>query len=146
MSIAVLNEFSGWNRLRALTPLLQKAAKAALKAAGRSGDVTILLSDDAKLKALNAAFRGKRKPTNVLSFPADGGDAGYLGDIALAYESCAREAKAQNKRVRDHACHLTVHGVLHLVGHDHMTPAQGDAMEALETVILAKLGIEDPYR
>ena len=128
-----------------LMPRLKKAARAALAAGGgkKAASLTILLSDDARLKALNHDFRGKNKPTNVLSFPA-GADT-YLGDIAIAYGVTTREAKAQGKRFADHAAHLVVHGVLHLLGFDHERAADAKRMEPLEVKILARLGIADPY-
>jgi probable rRNA maturation factor len=95
---------------------------------------------------LNAEFRGKDQPTNVLSFPAAMGAEDTLGDIALAYETVAREAKEQNKTFLHHAQHLILHGVLHLLGYDHETDAQARIMEALETRLLDTIGIADPYR
>jgi probable rRNA maturation factor len=93
---------------------------------------------------LNTHFRGKNKPTNVLSFPSS--DPAYLGDIAIAYGVVAREAKAQKKRIKAHAAHLAVHGVLHLLGFDHEIETDAVVMEGLETRILATLGLADPYR
>ena len=110
----------------------------------RAGDIAILLADDARLAALNAAFRGKDAPTNVLSFPAATG-AEALGDIALAYGVCAREAAEQAKSLGHHLQHLTAHGVLHLLGYDHESEAEAEAMEAKERAILAGLGVADPY-
>ena len=128
-----------------LMPRLKKAARAALLAGGgkKSVSFTILFSDDARLKTLNRDFRGKNQPTNVLSFPA--GPGPYLGDIAIAYGVAAREAKAQGKVFADHAAHLVVHGVLHLMGFDHERAADAKVMEPLEVKILARLGIGDPY-
>ena len=109
-------------------------------------DLTILLADDAVIRDLNARFRGKDVATNVLSFPAAASAHPHLGDIALAHGVCANEAAAQGKRLADHLSHLVVHGVLHLLGHDHDADAQAEAMEALERTILSRLGIADPYR
>jgi probable rRNA maturation factor len=106
--------------------------------------LTLLLADDARLKSLNHDFRGKNTPTNVLSFPSS--VPGYLGDIAIAYPTVAKEARAQKKRFADHAAHLALHGILHLIGYDHETAMQADAMESLEIAILAQLGIASPYR
>ncbi len=114
---------------------------------------TLLLADDATLKDLNLRFRGKDMPTNVLSFPAfpalqpvqAGGDAGFVGDIAIAYETCEREADALSVGFRDHLAHLIVHGLLHLVGYDHEKDDDADQMEQLETRILAAIGVADPY-
>ncbi len=107
------------------------------------GTLTILLTDDAALKKLNRRFRGKPRTTNVLSFPSP--DPCYLGDIAIAYEITAREAKAQGKRIKAHAAHLVAHGVLHLAGYDHQNEPDALVMEALEAQILARLGISNPY-
>jgi probable rRNA maturation factor len=106
-------------------------------------EVSILLCDDAFIRALNRQWRGIDAPTNVLSFPARRGPT--LGDIAIAYETTAREAAAEGKTVKAHFVHLLVHGFLHLVGYDHQTDAQADGMERLERSILAALGIADPY-
>jgi probable rRNA maturation factor len=105
----------------------------------------VLLTGDAQLKALNHDFRGKNKPTNVLSFPAPANKENYLGDVALAYDVTQNEALAAGKRFADHATHLVVHGVLHLLGFDHVRPRDAQRMEPLETRILAELGIADPY-
>ena len=143
--IHLVVEDAGWRAHRGLLPRLTAAAQAARKAGklpAKSG-LTILLADDARLKALNHGFRGKRKPTNVLSFPS--GVAGYAGDIALAYGITRAEALKGGKTFADHAAHLVVHGVLHLAGYDHMTDKDAGVMEPLETKILARLGISDPY-
>lgn len=103
----------------------------------------LFTSDDA-VKILNAQWRGKDMPTNVLSFPAPD-TAGTLGDIALAYETCAREADEQGKSLKDHATHLLAHGLLHLLGYDHEADDDAAEMEGLEKDILARLGIADPY-
>lgn len=109
------------------------------------GGVTILLTDDESVRDLNARFRDKDKPTNVLSFPAPQNPEGHLGDIALAFGVCTREALEQGKPLANHLQHLVAHGVLHLVGYDHETDAEAEQMEGLERVILAGLGIPDPY-
>lgn len=146
MSITLLIREAKWRKVRGLKPRIVKAAREALRAADAPADaeLSILLAADKDLKALNTTFRGKDKPTNVLSFPA--GEDGYLGDIAIAYGVTAREARAAKKALLDHAVHLTVHGVLHLMGFDHVTARQAKAMEPLEVRILASLGIADPYR
>jgi phosphate starvation-inducible protein PhoH and related proteins len=107
-------------------------------------NAAVLFTHDAAVQALNAQWRGKDVPTNVLSFPA-AEKAGTLGDIALAYETCAREAAEQGKSLKDHATHLLVHGFLHLLGYDHEADDDAAEMEGLEKDILAKLGLEDPY-
>ncbi len=112
--------------------------------AGQDG-VSILLTDDDALQDLNSRFLGKNKPTNVLSFPAPPNPEGHLGDIALAYGVCAREALEQGKTLSNHLSHLTVHGVLHLLGYDHMDDGEAEAMEAMERTVLEFLGVPDPY-
>lgn len=117
---------------------------------------SLLFTSDAEVHTLNREWRERDKPTNVLSFPmlareeleglSPDGPPEMLGDIALAHETCAREAAEKGVTLEAHAAHLIVHGLLHLAGHDHvMSDAQAEAMEALETRILAKLGIADPY-
>lgn len=118
------------------------AARAALEA---RGGVTILLTDDDSVAELNERFRGKAGPTNVLSFPAPDNPEDHLGDIALAFGVCAREAAEQGKPLAHHLQHLVAHGVLHLLGYDHLTEAEAEEMEALERRILAGLGVPDPY-
>lgn len=144
-TITVVVEEAAWRGHRGLLPRLKAAAEAARRAAKLPAKrrFTILLGDDARLKALNQGFRGKKNPTNVLSFPSD--DADYAGDIALAYGVTKAEAAAGRKNFVDHARHLVVHGVLHLAGYDHMTDRDANIMEPLETKILAKLGVADPY-
>ena len=143
--ISLVVEEAAWARHRGLLPRLTAAAEAARKAVKLPAKAafTILLADDAQLKKLNRHFRGKNKPTNVLSFPS--GVPGYAGDIALAYGVTRAEALKAKKAFADHATHLVVHGVLHLAGHDHMTDRDAKVMEPLETKILAKLGVPDPY-
>lgn len=133
---------------------VRRAAKAALKAelpAKAKTSLSILLTDDDEMRKLNAGWRAKDKPTNVLSFPAENAvdpakPPAYLGDVALGLATCKREAREQKKTLADHVAHLTVHGVLHLIGYDHMDDEQAEAMEPLETQILAGMGIADPYR
>jgi len=134
----------------ALTPY------ASLADAAPMVEVAIRLTDDAEVHALNRDFRGKDKPTNVLSFPqvqpdlletmsnSDDGEI-LLGDIVLARETCAREAEEKGISLENHATHLIVHGMLHLVGYDHMDDASAAAMEAMEVKALASLGIANPY-
>ncbi len=124
--------------------LAERAAAAALGAV--EGDVVVLLTDDAAVHDLNARFRDRDQPTNVLSFPAAESAAPHLGDLVLAFGVCAAEAEAQGKTLADHLTHLTVHGVLHLLGRDHVDEAEAEAMEAEERTLLARLGVADPYR
>lgn len=123
--------------------VVKRAATAALGAA--EGDVVVLLTDDETVRDLNKRFRGKDRPTNVLSFPAAESAAPHLGDLVLAHGVCAAEARAQGKTLADHLSHLTVHGVLHLLGRDHEDDVEAEAMEAEERDILAGLGVADPY-
>lgn len=145
MSLILDIEDARWRKLRGLSTRLKKAVKAAIAAAGgdEDADLTVLLTTDKRVKVLNLDFRGKDKATNVLSFPAD--TEGYLGDIAIAYGVSAKEAKAEGKTVLDHTTHLTVHGVLHLLGYDHVTERQAKVMEPMEVAILASMNISDPY-
>lgn len=124
---------------------------------------SIVLTNDAAVREMNRQFRTKDAPTNVLSFPAhdsiralraalaapDGDpmleDAGYLGDMILARETIEREAEEQGKSVKDHFCHLLVHGTLHLLGYDHISNAEAEEMESLEISILKELSIANPY-
>jgi len=134
----------------AWTDALPDAAAVVTRAAGAAlgavdGDVVVLLTDDAAVRDLNARFRDRDRPTNVLSFPAPGNAFPHLGDIVLAHGVCAEEARAQGKTLADHLSHLTVHGVLHLLGRDHEDDAEAEEMEAEERGILAGLGVADPY-
>ena len=113
---------------------------------GAGGGVTVLLTDDETVRDLNARFRSQDKPTNVLSFPAPTNPERFLGDVALAYGVCAREAVEQGKPLADHLRHLVAHGVLHLLGYDHTSDDEALEMEGLERTILAGLGIADPYQ
>lgn len=141
-----------------LEPLAERACAAALDHLGIDGaEISLLACDDTRIAALNADFRGKPVPTNVLSWPSEerGAEAPggeplppedlELGDIAIAFETCAREAVAADKPFADHVTHLLVHGTLHLLGYDHIEDKDAGLMEALEVEILGKLGIADPY-
>jgi probable rRNA maturation factor len=152
--ITLIAEEPRWRKDEATLRLIRRAARLAQtaprppmlakRAAGtRDSAVTILLGTDANLKALNRDFRGQNKPTNVLSFA--GHSPGHLGDIAIAYETTAREARAQRKSFLAHAVHLAMHGILHLLGYDHQDLRAAAIMESLEIELLAKLGIADPY-
>lgn len=106
------------------------------------GEIAIVFADDERLRALNAQFRGKDRPTNVLSFPDA---AAPLGGIALAYETLQAEASAQRKQFVNHAKHMILHGFLHLLDYDHQTKRQARLMERLEIAILSDMGIPNPY-
>jgi probable rRNA maturation factor len=131
-------------------PAVEAAARLAL--AGTTGPVAvdITLTDDPEQQRLNRTWRGKDAPTNVLAFPGDGpvaqGAPRILGDVVLALSTIRREAAEQEKPFADHLRHLVVHGVLHLLGHDHDNPTAAAAMERREIAILAELGVPDPYR
>jgi len=148
MQIEVEIEADGWMMASEPFSAVREAAIAALTAAkaGAGSEVTVLLADDAEIRSLNNRFRAVDKPTNVLSFPAEPLFAPHLGDVILAYETCAREAADQGKSLRDHLQHLVAHGVLHLLGWDHQSDAEAEAMEALERDVLASLGVADPFR
>ena len=135
---------------QAVTRLSVEAALSVV-AERQSGDVevSVALADDATVQALNRDWRGKDYPTNVLSFPAPSTRTPgprVLGDIALAYETVARESRDENKLFADHAVHLLVHGTLHLLGYDHESDSDAAVMEALEVEALARVGVADPYR
>lgn len=123
--------------------VVERAALAALD--GQEGTIIVLLADDDAVRDLNARFRGKDAATNVLSFPAAATARPHLGDVALAYGVCTREAGTQGKPLEHHLSHLTAHGVLHLLGYDHQSDAEAEEMEALERRILQGLGVPDPY-
>jgi probable rRNA maturation factor len=142
-----------WRAFPGATAAARKAARAALAQAGvavlPTAAVAIALADDAMVRAANRDFRAKDEPTNVLSFPAVPpgrlAAAPFLGDVILACETVAAEAEAEGKPVLHHLAHLVAHGVLHLLGYDHMTKAEAETMERCETLILASLGLPDPY-
>ena len=153
-AIEILVESARWSGRRGVQPLLRRAiagASAALpaKAARSTGgaELAIVLTNDSAVRKLNRTWRGKNEPTNVLSFPADQqiGPNRLLGDIVIAYETLAREARAERKPFDHHLAHLAVHGFLHLCGYDHESDRQAATMERLETAILARLGVPDPY-
>lgn len=142
-----------WNALPNAEAVIEAAVSAAFAEAGLSArpdaELSVTLADDARVRALNAEWRAKDKPTNVLTFPAvepeETADAPMLGDVILAFETVEREAREEGKPLADHVSHLTIHGVLHLFGHDHLQDSEAEAMEAIEIRALARLGIADPY-
>jgi probable rRNA maturation factor len=130
-------------------PMLRRAlAQAAAALSTGTAELAIVLTDDSAIRQLNHAWRGKDAATNVLSFPTApaGGEPRLLGDVVLAYETIAREARAERKPFAHHVAHLAVHGFLHLLGYDHERNADAETMEAAERDILHRLGIPDPYR
>lgn len=145
IDLALIVEGEAWAPLGDLDALSRRALAAAAREAPAEGLVSLLLTDDTALRELNREFRGKDKPTDVLSFPALPMDRPLLGDIAVAHGVAARDAAAQGKSLPDHLTHLLIHGYLHLQGHDHETPEDAAIMEAMEVRALATLGIADPY-
>jgi probable rRNA maturation factor len=158
VAVSVIVEHDAWRDVIAEpVPLLRRAAAAAVAEArrarrsrsSRTPQVAVALIDDRAMQKLNKTYRGKDKPTNVLSFPAGEADSTRatrpLGDVAIALGTVKREAKAQGKSVGDHLTHLMVHAVLHLLGYDHESDPDAEEMEALERKALATLGIADPY-
>ena len=125
--------------------LVRRAARAAIAGARRGAveSLNVALADDKRVRVLNARDRDKDKPTNVLSYPS--GERDFVGDVILARQTVWREARAQKKTPADHVTHLVVHGVLHLLGHDHEEDGEAERMERLERRILARLGVADPY-
>jgi probable rRNA maturation factor len=163
--VDVVIEDARWEAF-GLEALAERACRAALEhlGLGAAGYSVVLMGcDDSRIAALNADFRGKPQPTNVLSWPSEergaeapGGapdlpeagtaeDPEELGDLAIAYETCAREAAEQGKPMAEHVTHLVIHGLLHCLGYDHVDDADAAVMEGLEVGILAKLGLSDPY-
>jgi len=154
IAIDISVEAGAWPQKRRLRSLVEKAVAATLPEAGVEPDalseLSVLFSDDAHVRTLNAGWRGKDKPTNVLSFPAFPMKPGdrlppMLGDVVLAFETVAREAELESRPIDHHITHLVVHGVLHLIGHDHEVEEEAERMEALERRALARLAIPDPY-
>src|SRR5215212_4716508 len=148
--IEIVVESPLWSAQRgARTVLRQAIAAAAAVVPGKAGELAIVLTDDSAIRRLNRTWRRKDEATNVLSFPAppstSAGAPRLLGDIAIAYETTAREALAERKPFRHHLAHLAVHGFLHLAGYDHEEDEGAEAMERLEIAILARLKVPNPY-
>lgn len=161
VTVDCIVEDDRWGDIAALAEIATNAVFDRLDLEPSAFEVSILACDDARIAALNADFRGKPTATNVLSWPSeeraaetdgempvapDAGPDAELGDIAISYDTCAREAKEADKSMCDHTLHLLVHGTLHLLGFDHERDHDATLMEGLETEILGKLGIGDPYR
>jgi probable rRNA maturation factor len=152
LTVDVLTESPLWDAEPGAEAVVRRAitqAAAVEGSADPAAEVSVLLCDDAVIAALNARWRGRDEPTNVLSFPApptgDPAAPAHLGDIAIACETVIREAQEQGQPVTQHLAHLAVHGFLHLLGYDHVTDGEAERMERLEREILASLGIPDPY-
>ena len=151
LSVDVVVESRAWEALPELQGFAEWVIRASAEATtakfSPNCEVSVAFCDDETIRALNAQWRGQDKPTNVLSFPTPGraADKPLLGDIVIAYETVAREAEAEGKSLADHTAHMILHGFLHLIGYDHETSAEAEAMEAVERRIAFALGIRDPY-
>jgi probable rRNA maturation factor len=143
LTIDVAKPASGWPDVDAIIPAAVQSALEEVYNPHR-GELSVVLSDDAHVQTLNRDYRGKDKPTNVLSFPMPP-ESGLMGDVIFALETLQREASEQDKRFEDHFTHLLIHGVLHLQGFDHQTETQAEDMEAREIQALARLSIDNPY-
>ncbi|MFO1117564.1 MAG: rRNA maturation RNase YbeY [Beijerinckiaceae bacterium] len=134
-----------WRKIRGVRQVVARAIKACGPHFNRDDEpeLCVLLCSDARMRQLNRTWRGKDRPTNVLSFPADART--QLGDIAIAYETVLREAAEEGKSVSAHLAHMVVHGSLHLAGFDHESDEEAEEMEMLERRVLASLGYDDPY-
>jgi probable rRNA maturation factor len=150
-SIDVVIDSARWRRVPRAATVVRRAIGAAAPARARNAELSVILTSDRAIRTLNRRWRGRDKPTNVLSFPAPApgkrprGAPRHLGDIVLAYETVAREARAEGKALDHHIAHLALHGFLHLLGYDHESHGQAEAMERRERRILARLGVPDPY-
>ena len=147
--VDVLAESPLWEKQPQAVPVVERAIAAAAEAIDAPlGEVVVMLADDETVRSLNRDWRKIDKPTNVLSFPAaktPGIEPVMLGDIVIAYETLTRECEAEDRVFLHHLAHLAVHGFLHLMGYDHQNDSDAEAMEQLETAILARLDMPDPY-
>lgn len=140
-------EAAAWSEhISDLTTVCARALSAAATNTASQGEVSVLLTDDAEIQTLNRDWRGKDKPTDVLSFPAAEIDRPFLGDIAVALQTTQKDASARGISLDQHLSHLLIHGFLHLLGHDHKDDTEAAEMEALEIAALASLGWPDPYK
>ena len=149
LKIDVLVESVLWKATQDAAAAARRAiAEAAAMLSTPRAELAIVLTDDSAIRLLNRAWRGVDAATNVLSFPASGagGEPPLIGDIVLAFETVAREARAERKSFVHHVAHLAVHGFLHLLGYDHVRKADAEAMERIERDVLQRLAIPDPYR
>ncbi len=145
IELDLIVEEDGWAAIPDLDAVCRTAFGAGAAVEPAEGVVSLLLADNDALRALNLQFRGKDKPTDVLSFPADPMDRPLLGDIAVALGVARADAEVQGKSLADHLTHLLIHGYLHLLGHDHEIASDAATMEGLEIKALASLGIDNPY-
>jgi probable rRNA maturation factor len=150
MNLEISVEHDAWDKVLADLSLVQNCVAVVFDetlSINRDKEVCFLFTSDDEIRILNRTYRAVDKPTNVLSFPVSSEEIedGILGSVALAFETIQKEALEQKKSLEDHLQHLIVHGVLHLLGHDHVDDSEADQMEALEVKILQKLGIKDPY-
>jgi probable rRNA maturation factor len=147
LTIELVEQAGDWGGIATGSIIDTVAASLRAHVPDACGTATVALADDALVHDLNARFRKVDRPTNVLSFPSgEVPETGaYLGDVILAAETLHREAVVDGKPADHHFAHLALHGILHLMGHDHETDEDAIRMEALETAILADLGIPDPY-
>ena len=147
--VDVLAESPLWEKQPQAVPVVERAIAAAAEAIDAPlGEVVVMLADDETVRSLNRDWRKIDKPTNVLSFPAaqtPGIEPLMLGDIVIGYETLTRECEAEDRVFLHHLAHLAVHGFLHLMGYDHQNDSDAEAMEQLETAILARLDMPDPY-
>lgn len=146
IDIDILVQSPLWNERPDAEATVRTAIAAAANAVPDSGgEISVMLTDDAAMQALNKKWRGIDKPTNVLSFPTPESAGAVLGDIVISYETLARECAEERRDFPHHLSHLAVHGFLHLIGYDHETDSEAEDMERLESAILARLDIPDPY-
>lgn len=151
VEIDIICGAESWRSVDGLDALTRESVDASLAESGaklvEGCEVSVSFCDDAEIRELNAEWRGKDKPTNVLSFPTPGPLSArpLLGDIVISYETVAREAAEQEKTLREHTAHMVIHGFLHLIGYDHETAAEAEVMEGLERRIASRLGLRDPY-
>jgi probable rRNA maturation factor len=149
LAIDILIESDRWRGAPGAAKAVRRAVTAAAAVSPETGELAIVLTDDSAIRTLNRQWRGKDEPTNVLSFPAAEPQPDtpvVLGDIVIAYQTAAREALAEGKPFMHHLAHLAVHGFFHLLGYGHETAKEARVMEALETTVLARLAVPDPYR
>jgi probable rRNA maturation factor len=159
LEIDVIVDIPAWlEAVPTAEELCRRSAVAAIMASGAvrtEAEASVVLSNDARIRALNAAYRGKDEATNVLAFPATdvverraAGTVGpplTIGDVVVAFETACAEAMLEGKSIEDHLSHLVVHGMLHLLGYDHQTEDEAAKMEGMEVAVLASLGVADPY-